>query len=120
MFYRAFFCLRPPATLLATRFYATRTAFLCQRAKPATLFARPRSIHHTHKPSHPSTPHAKSARPPRTFFCPLVPYSQPRVFMPRAPLFCAPTQHAVFLCEFCFFILNFVWALLFFWILKFV
>ena len=38
MFYRAFFCLRPPATLLATRFYATRTAFLCQRAKPATLF----------------------------------------------------------------------------------
>ena len=76
--------MRPPATLLATRFYATRTAFLCQRAKPATLFllllchtfslalnalgafcsliicamlfARPRSIHHTHKPSHPSMP----------------------------------------------------------------
>ena len=40
----------------------------------ATLFARPRSIYHTHKPNHLSTP--------RVFFvCPSVPHSQPHALL---------------------------------------
>ena len=116
------FCLRPPATLLATRFYATHIVFLCQRAKLATLFllllchtfslalnalgafcsliicatlfARPRSIHHTHKPNHPSMPRVflflfahPRAKPfkrhtHRIFF---VTHISSPVFMPFAP-----------------------------------
>ena len=110
----------------------------------ATLFARPRSIYHTHKPNHLSTPRVFFVCSPapysqlcaphffvcahsRACFYAICPakcarllHSQPRIFMPRAPLFCAPTQHAVFLCEFCFFYFKFCVGFAFFWILKFV
>ena len=108
--------MRPPVTLLATRFYAPRTAFfVCAIRSPficltfcafcyalnafvrlfaiicSTLFVCPHSIRHAHKTSHPSTP--------RVFL-----FARLRHILSHALL--RHTRHAFF-CVFCFFYFKF-------------